>query len=159
VGVPHLVHRLQSLGSVDEGLEDVHHLGGRADIQWLAIDQLHEQEGFGHLQEHGLYDFQLEGAAQVGVGLGVGKLARDLVLGLHLLDEAQVLLFSADHVLQGEDLFGGGIDDGVDGASRTFSQSLQNFIVEEFLGHADGSMSPPSAALHSLARQVGCAGG
>jgi hypothetical protein len=65
----------------------------------------------------------------------VVELAGDLVLGLHLLDEAEVLLLGAHDVLEGEDFLRARIDDGVDGASRTLSQPLQNFIVEEFLGH------------------------
>jgi hypothetical protein len=57
--------------------------------------------------------------------------------GLHLFDEPDVLLVGAQDVLERVRLTRLGIDDCVDGASRTFSQSLQYLIVEEFLGHED----------------------
>ena len=60
----------------------------RLHVERLAVDQLHHQERFGHLQQQRLADLQLEAAAQVGVG----ELPGDLELRLHLLDEADVLL-------------------------------------------------------------------
>ena len=62
----------------------------------------------------------------------MGELLADLELGLHLLDEADVLRVGADDVLEREDLARVRIADGVDGAARTFSQPLQDIIVEEF---------------------------
>ena len=65
----------------------------------------------------------------------MSELSRDLKLRLHLLDIANILLRLTQDVLERVDLLGFGIADGEDGASRTFSQPLQNIIVEEFLSH------------------------
>jgi hypothetical protein len=78
----------------------------------------------------------------------VVELAGDLVLVLDLLDEAQVLVVGAHDVLERVGLLRVGVADGVDGASRTFPQALQNIIVEDLLGHAllfrHGCWSGPS---------------
>ena len=54
---------------------------------------------------------------------------------LHLLDEAVVLCIIAEDVLKSVDLMRLGIADSVDDTTRTFSQPLQNLIVEELLSH------------------------
>ena len=64
-----------------------------------------------------------------------GKLFADLEFRLHLFDEADVFGFGAHHVLQRINLLGLRVADGVDGTTRTFSQTLQDFVVEESLSH------------------------
>jgi hypothetical protein len=68
---------------------------GQTNIQWDSLNQLHDQERLGGLEQHGLLDLQIEGSAEVGMG----KLLGEVELGLHLLDEADVLLLVADNVL------------------------------------------------------------
>src|SRR4051812_38173168 len=65
----------------------------------------------------------------------MGELPGYFKLRLHLFDEADVLGMVAMDVLERELASGSGIAHAVDGASRTFSQALQNIVVEEFGGH------------------------
>jgi hypothetical protein len=63
------------------------------------------------------------------------ELFADGEFALHLLDESDVFWVRADDVLKRKGLARQGIHDCVDGTTRTFSQALQNFKVEEFLRH------------------------
>src|SRR5439155_20714962 len=74
---------------------------------------------------------QVVAAAKVGMS----ELPGDRVLGLHLLDEADVLGVGAQDVLERVLASGVGVADQVNGAARTLAQSLQYIIVKEFLRH------------------------
>ena len=67
--------------------------------------------------------------------IGMSELAADLKLGLHLLDEAQVLGIRADDVLEGVELLGDGVADCVDDATGAFAEALDHIIVKQFLAH------------------------
>jgi hypothetical protein len=80
----------------------------------------------------------------------VGEVAADLVLRLHLLDEADVLLPFAGYVLQREDSPGGRVGNLVDDALGTFSEPFEQVVVEEFLSH-EKALPPSTASPHPAA--------
>ena len=126
-----LVHRLETLGRLDENVDDRHHVGRRAHVERLAVHQLHDQIRFGHFQQQRLDDLQLVGPAKIRMI----ELAGKGILRFHLFDEADVLGVLAQHVLERKGFARRRIDDGVNRTPRTFSQSLHNLVMEECLGH------------------------
>ena len=66
--IAHAMHGLETLGDLNKGIDDLHEIAGEAHIQWLAINQLHQQESFVHLEQHALTDFQIIGSAKIRMG-------------------------------------------------------------------------------------------
>src|SRR5690606_21111449 len=96
MGKSQLVHRLQAVGCLDEGVDDVDQRRRQPLVQGLAVDQLHDEEGFVDLQQHGFVNLQVVRAAKVRVD----ELPGDLELRLHLLDKTDVLGVISDNVLK-----------------------------------------------------------
>ena len=51
MGISECVHGPQTLGRLDEGIDDLHHLPGRPHIKRPAIHQFHDQERFLRLHQ------------------------------------------------------------------------------------------------------------
>src|ERR1017187_9537961 len=79
----------------------------------------------------------------------MGEEPADGKFGFHLFDEPNVLVVDAHHMLERERLARQGIHDRVNRATRTFSQTLQNIKVEEFLNHV--RLPPVWMSQHLLA--------
>jgi hypothetical protein len=76
------------------------------------------------------------------------ELSGDFEFRFHLLDETVILFIMAQNVFEGVNLPRPGIADGVDDATRTFSQTLQHLILEELLSHALSS-TPGNVISHA----------
>ena len=125
-----LIQRVEGVGGLAENIYGGADAGGRAELAGDAVEHFHDQSGIGGFAEKCFVDFEVDATPK----LRVAHLAADFIFVDELIDEALIFFGFDDNLLEGINLGGNGIADGIDDAAGAFAEEVDYIVAVEAAG-------------------------